>query len=531
MSTQAYLLTRSGPMNRAVVRWQKREGFTAYLEALTKLAEEPRVPASEVFEALQQEPPAEQGTRVPRLFRVKDDWRQEAQTIGLSDQEIEESWAWYERNAGQTVREPEPESVRRVLTRCYRVEDDWRRDARAAGLSKQEVEESWTWFSRNAYGVPRVLEEAEQAVPETMPESVRRVLTRNSLYLFLGEDPLIDDLVDQFTHPIPDALQREADDWRFWDDVAQAWGDPSNADVRRALDRLARLVRLKPERVRHLAERHGTTMAAEKRRLVQEALLLSLGAAEERIRIGKSKTKEDPGHPITPEDVFGREGLQDILKDLAEPNREPTAAIREKLQDSLGGPFRPAHLADRAVYRNWLTKEIRRRVDELLGQDLDVKDANRAGGSRRKEVSYDETEPLPGVARGELGADAQAFTDRELRALGEREDRETASFRTTDDRTRLLRAAEKKHRLELGLALKIDWDRVLDRIRREREAPVLRQYIDCVRHEPLLLVDDGATARRLGWPQAKVYDVKRRLNRHIAQIRAEQRWRSRFPNA
>src|SRR5438876_4193901 len=444
-------MSRGGSMNRAVERWLMRGFYEAWEEALRKLAEKPRLPATEVFEALQQGPPPEQGTQVPRVYRVKDEWREEAQTIGLSNREIEESWAWYARNAGQTVQEPWPASVRRVLTRCYRVEDDWRRDARAAGLSKQEIQESWTWYARNAYGVPRVLEEAEQAVPETMPESVRRVLSYNSLYLFLAEDPLIDDLVDQFKQPRAD-LALEAEDWRFWDDIGCALTDPSNADARQALDRLAQLVRLKPEQMRHLAEKNDTTMAAEKRRLVQEAVLLSLGAAEERIRIGRRKVASDHAHPITLEDVFGREGLQDILKDLAEANREPTAAIRDNLERSLGGPFRLAHLADRAVYRNWLTKEIRRRTVELVGHDLDIKDPGRWGGTRRKEISYDETEPLPGVWRSPLGPETQPFTDNQWRASAEREDQEKALFRTTDDRTRLLRAAEKKHRMEEALA-------------------------------------------------------------------------------
>lgn len=518
-------------MSRAVDRWLMRGFYEAWEEGLRKLAQEPRVPASEEFEALQQEPPPEQGIQVPRSYRGKDDWRREAQTIGLSDQAIDDSWAWYERNAGQTVLEPVPEDVRRVLTRQYRLEDDWRRDARAAGLSAQEIEESWTWYSRNAFSAPPVLEEAEPDA-QTMPGGVRRVLTYNSLYLYLADDPRVDALVDQFKQPIPNDLQREAEDWRFWDDITQAWGDPSDADVRPALDRLANLVHLKPEHTRHLAEKDGKTMAATKRRLVQDAVLLSLGVSEDQIRVGRRKTKNDPGHPITLEEIFGRDGLQDILRSLAEENREPTKDLRDEVERSLGGPFRPASLADREVYRNWLTKEIRRRTVELLGQDLDIKDAGRAGGTRRKEISYDETEPLIDVAKGGLEVGAQTLTDSQnLRAAAEREDRERAFSRTTDYHAGRFSAWEKKDRMELALAHRIDWHLTLDRVWRKHAAPELRQYIHCVRDEPLLRDDNLAAAQQLGWTEGKVRDVKRRLNIHIAQIAAERRLKSLRPNA
>jgi len=229
------------------------------------------------------------------------------------------------------------------------------------------------------------------------------------------------------------------------------------------------------------------------------------------------------------EDVFGREGLKDVLGKLAEANQKPAQVLRETLESSLGGPFRPVSITDRAIYRNWLTKEIARRTVELLGQDLDISEAGRAGGSRRKEISYDEAESLAGVADGELGADTQAFTSNQMRAAGEREDRERAAFRSTDQRTRQLQASEKKDRMERELAHRMDLQRSLDRIQREHEAPVLQQYIACVKEEPLLMHDDVAAARALGWTVARVSDVKRRLNLHIAKLAAEQRWKSLFP--
>ena len=115
------------------------------------------------------------------------------------------------------------------------------------------------------------------------------------------------------------------------------------------------------------------------------------------------------------------------------------------------------------------------------------------------------------------------------RAAGEREDRERAAFRSTDQRTRQLQASEKKDRMERELAHRMDLQRSLDRIQREHEAPVLQQYIACVKEEPLLMHDDVAAARALGWTVARVSDVKRRLNLHIAKLAAEQRWKSLFP--
>ncbi len=284
-------------------------------------------------------------------------------------------------------------------------EQDWRESAQAAELAPEEIEESWAWFQRYAFEGPPVLEEtAQQAARETMPDSVRRVLIYDPLLWFIGYDR---DLLDEFELSIENDAQlvAEADDWRFWDDVGHAWTDSSSAEARQALDRLAELVHLKPEHTRDLARANSTTMAATKRRLIQEAVLLSLGAADERIRTGQRKVKEDPGHPITLEDVFGPVGLQDILSHLAGRHPEGTDDVRDELERSLGGPFKPASLTDRVIHRTWLTKEIRRRTVELLGQDLDIKDAGRMGGSRRKEIPYDETEPLAGIARGGVGTD------------------------------------------------------------------------------------------------------------------------------
>jgi len=50
-----------------------------------------------------------------------------------------------------------------------------------------------------------------------------------------------------------------------------------------------------------------------------------------------------------------------------------------------------------------------------------------------------------------------------------------------------------------------------------------------VRQESELYNDDVAAARKLGWTDEKVRDVKRRLNRYIGQAAAEQRWKSLFP--
>src|SRR6266853_3642513 len=287
-------------MNRAVARWRRRESLAAWEKALEKALETP-VPADEEFDAV--EPPK----LLEQVGPAIDPW-------------------WF---------------------RFTTIENAWRWDAQAAGLSPEEIEESWAWYSDNAFGAPPVLAEAEKSLPETMPESVRRVLTRNIRYVFLAEDPFVADLLNEFKQPIPDDLRRVADDWRFWDDVGYALTDPSNAGARQALERLAQLVRLKPEDVRRLAEKNDTTMAATKRRLVQEAVLLSLGTAQERIRIGRRKVKDDPGHPITLEDVFGREELRGILTYLAETQQQPIDAARDKLQGSLGGPVRPAYLGDR----------------------------------------------------------------------------------------------------------------------------------------------------------------------------------------
>lgn len=539
-------MSRSKPINRAVTRWKGREFVAEYLRQL-RIAQE------------------EAAEERPSLDTLERNWRQDAHSAGFSPNDIEESLIWF-RDAVvkaelSSARETPPESVRRVLEYnalyivgyarehapdllkdiglAYHppgvdVEDDWRHSAQEAGLSHQEIEESWVWFRRHAFEAPPVLEEAEQRVArETMPRSVRRVLTRDPLFWFVGQDR---DLLDDLGIEDEVQLEAEADEWRFWDNIGHAFTDPPDAAARQAFDRLARLVRLKPEHVQDLAHQNGTSMEAMKRHLIQQAVLLSLGAAEKQIRIGQRKAKDDPGHPITLEDVFGREGLQEILSqevlnNLAETNQEPTADVRDKLRRSLSGQFRPAGVTDRVIYRNWLTKEIRRRTVELLGQDLDIAEAGRRGGSRRREISYNETEPLADVAEGELAAPTKAQSDYwNTRAAGEREDRERTSFRTTDYYGRRLKAWEKKDRLEGALVHRIDWHLNLDRVWREHAAPGLRRYIDCVREELLLLDDNVAAASKLGWTEAKVRDVKRRLKAHIAQNAAQQRWKSQFPN-
>jgi hypothetical protein len=412
--------------------------------------------------------------------------------------------------------------------RADTLEQDWRRDAEAAGLTPREVEEGWVWFHRDAFEAPPVLEErAQRAARETMPDSVRRVWSRNPMYRFVGYDP---DLLDDLGLSVEDDLQAQAEAQRFWEDIGFAYSDPSALDARQAIDRLADLVHLKPEHLRRLAAENDTTPLEEKRRLTQEAVVLSLGVANDRIRVGKRKVKDDPGHPITLEEVFGREVLQRILNSLTEADRMTTSEARDHVQRSLSGPFRPAHLADRDVYRRWLTKEIQRRTEELLGEDLDDTDVGRAGGSRRRDISYDETEPLSDVPDGELGANTQGLTEKEMHATGDQEDQERTSFRTADEHTRLLKASEQKDRIELELAHRIDWQRALDRIL-EYVAPVLRRYIECIRQEPLLWDDSVAAARQLGWGETKVRDVKRRAAGYIAQIAAEQRCNALLPNA
>jgi hypothetical protein len=529
-------MNQSGPKNRAVTRWKEQEFVGEYLKQLDK--------------ALKQA--AEER---PSFETLERNWRQDAHAAGFSPHDIEESWIWLRLalvNAKRgAARETPPESVRRVIE--YNalhivgyardlapdllkdvgltydppggdVEDDWRQSAQETGLSPEEIEESWAWLRRHAFEAPPVLEEAEQRVArETMPNSVRRVLIRHPLFWFVGQDR---DLLDDFGLEDEVQLEAEADEWRFWDNIGHAFTDPRDADARKALDRLARLVRLKPEHTRDLARQNGISMEAMKRRLIQQAVLLSLGAAEERIRIGQRKVKDDPGHPITLEDVFGREGLQEILsqevlRNLAETNQEPTADVRDKLRRSLSGQFRPAYVTDRVIYRNWLTKEIRRRTEELLAQDLDIAEAGRQGGSRRKEISYDETEPLADVAEGELAAQSKALSDNQnIRAAGKREDREKAHFRTTDYYAKRLWAWEKKSRIEDAILRRVDWHLAVERVLREHERPVLRRYIECVLEDPQLMSDDVAAAGQLGWSQGKVRDVKRRLNRYIAQSAA-----------
>ena len=533
-------MSQGGSENRALTRWKGREFVVEFLEQLREAMEEAARERSS-------------------LDTLEQDWRRDAQAAGFSAKDIDQSLVWFrlhavENREGEAPAIP-PESVRRVLVYnalhiiefarklapallksiglVYEppvpAEEAWRRAAQAVGLSAQEIGESWVWFRRHAFEAPPVLEETEQRTArQTMPKGVQRVLKFDPAFWFIGYDH---DLFADLGLSIDDEEQlvAAADDWRFWADISHAWTDPPDADARLALDRLAKLVRLKPEHTRDLATKNETTMEATKRRLVQEAVLLSLGAADERIRIGRRTVKGDAGHPITLKDIFGAE-LDAILISLRTTLSQPLSVVGDDLERSLGGPaFRPARLADRKVYRGWLTKEIQRRTVELLGQDLDVRDASRAGGSRRREISYDENEPLPGVARGQLGSRTQAFTDNEMRAAGERDDQERGGFRSAAQYTEDLEAWEKKDRIERSLADRIDWQELLERIQRQREAPVLQEYITCVIHAPLLMDDDVAAGLHLGWQPAKVRDVKRRLNYHITLILAEQRWKSLRP--
>jgi hypothetical protein len=401
------------------------------------------------------------------------------------------------------------------------LEEDWRRDARALGVAPQQVHKSWLWYYRCAVEAPPVLEEREQRkARETMPGSVRRVLTRHPVYRFVGYDAeVLDDL-----EPIPDDVRTDADARQFWEDVRDAQkNDTPKSAARLALGRFGRSIKLNSELMRRLARMHGTNVAAEKRRLIQEAVVLSLQAAEKPIRIGEQKTKHDPGHPIRLEEIFGPEGLRDILPYVKRDRLED--ALRERLKASLGGPFHPARLTDRVVYRNWLTKEIQRRTVELLEEDLDLRDAGRIGGSRREDISYNETELLPETWHGEIGPDTHAFTDSQMRATGEREERERGA-RTTSRFMKRHDAWVTTRRLEDAILNRIDVQRRLERIQQDNEnAPQRLQYLDCIRREPRLFLDNATAAKFLGWDEKTVRDTK-----HLLVKRARGRWKSSFTN-
>jgi hypothetical protein len=407
------------------------------------------------------------------------------------------------------------------------LEQDWRGDARSAGLTPEEVEESWQWFRCFAFEAPPIMEDADQrAWRETMPESVRLILSQNPLYGFVGYDP---DLLDDLGLSIVNDAESEEEDQPFWEDIGYALGEPSDADTRHALDRIGRLVRLQPRQLRALAEQDDTSMAAVKRRLIQEAVLLSLGAAEERIRIGRRTVKDDPAHPIKLEEVFGTDGLRYILEAVIRETQQSADDAREQVERSLSGPFRPMHLTDREVYREWFTKEIKLRTEKLLGEDLDTTDVGRLGGARRNEVSYDESEPLPEIAQGSIGRETRIITDQDMREAADREEKERASFRTAAYHTQRLTASERKNRMEDAHAARIDFQRTLHQIVGQYDAPLLRQYADCVLETPLLMDDDQAAADQLGWPRNRVRDIKHRLKSHMARIAAEQQWKAQFP--
>jgi len=420
------------------------------------------------------------------------------------------------RDDFEVITDAPPPSLQPFAAPPYTPIEIWRHVARAAGLAPAEADASWSAFQSP---FPPLLETVEQeAARTTVAENVRRVLAHDPSLVFLALGP---SMLDELGLAADAKLEDIADDWQFWDDVGHAWTDPHDPDARAALDRLARLVRLTPDHLRTAADRNGTSMAAEKRRLVQEAVLLALGAAEEPIRVGRRKVRDDPAHPITLADVFGAD-LDSILRGVAADVREAYHERVDKVERALGGPFRPAQLADRAVYRNWLTKEIRRRVDELLSQDLGT-DAARFGGDRRKELSYADN---PGTHAAD--DNRRKDPDRERQHEVHPNADGTAAGRFVLSEGAALREKEQQ---ESALATRIDWDTILERVYREREGPVLRRYIAFVRAEPLLWHDDRAAAEQLGWSDGNLRSVKHRLNQYVARHLTEQRWKALFPNS
>lgn len=428
--------------------------------------------------------------------------------------------------AREAAQEIDP--VTRDVTPRRDNEQDWRGDATSAGLSPQEIESSWRWFRADALEPPPVLEEIDQKIArQTMPAPVRRMIEKNPMWRFVGYDPdLLSDFgLDQpIEEPTPDAVEQ-----LFESDIAHAAGDPRSPETRPALDRLAQLVHLKPVHARDLAETSKTSMEEAKRRLVQEAVLFGVETAKQPVRVGHRTVKEDTAHPIRLEDVFGKEGLSELITLAISSLRDPQT-IRTELAAALGGPFRPAFLTDRQVYRNWLRTEIRRQTEHLLGQDLDIEDVTRPGGGRRAFDSYDESEPLPGVSRGELDTARQAHITEQLR-YADREEAARTAPQTSDYYSRQSAAAAKKERIELAIAHGIDWQRRLERVRARHRAPELHRYIECVIREPLLYDDDVATAKQLGWSHGKVRDMKRRLKTELTKIEAEARWKLGFPKS
>src|SRR6266581_3616752 len=104
-------MSQRGTRNRAAARMQARALVAEYLKQLRKVSAE----AAQELEQLRKA--SSEGARSNAIER---DWRREAQEAGLSPQEIEESWAWFrcyvfEKGEQQVARETVPESVRRVL--------------------------------------------------------------------------------------------------------------------------------------------------------------------------------------------------------------------------------------------------------------------------------------------------------------------------------------------------------------------------------------------------------------------------------
>src|SRR5438876_1044246 len=97
---------------------------------------------------------------------------------------------------------------------------------------------------------------------------------------------LVAEYMKQLRQAMLDAAQAAAEDQLFWDDIGYAFADPRDRDARKALDRIGKLVHLQREHVKQLATQSdrlrreagqkGTSTVEERRRLIQEAILLSL---------------------------------------------------------------------------------------------------------------------------------------------------------------------------------------------------------------------------------------------------------------
>ena len=155
-------MNRRESVNRAAVaRWRRRalgrEIVDQFMEQLRKATED-RLPPEEDFDAVPDTPPPADTAPAPAPPPTK---------------------------AHKEKRKTKSRTPRKRRT----LEEDWRRDARAVGLTVRQVEESWVWYYRYAVEAPPVLEEHEQRKARvTMPNAVRRVLTRYPFYRFVGYD-------------------------------------------------------------------------------------------------------------------------------------------------------------------------------------------------------------------------------------------------------------------------------------------------------------------------------------------------------